>query len=395
MRNELSDRQQAIRMRLAGDSVALICQSLHRSPTWFHKWWQRYLAAGGVGLYDLTRARHAIVNRTPAHIERAILAIRRRLAARATPQTRYALLGAPTIAQELKNLGFMPVPTLRTIERVLQRAHLTSPRLRLAHHLPRSEYPGPRATDSNQVHQVDLVGPRYLTGDKTKYYFYICKDAFDQAVYAEFHAGNAAELVLSFLISAWQHLGLPQQVQFDNGRQFYAPGRYARSLNRVIRLTLRLGVQPVFIPEGQPARNGSVENFNGWFQPLLLRQHFPNASAVRRELQRLLTTANEQHVHQALGFKTPLQFRRTKRLRRLPANFAIDLKKIPVAVGKILFIRWVGVTSFVDVLGQSVKVGRRFRYHYVKVLLETHPQQLKIYCNARLIKSCEFKLRIP
>jgi transposase InsO family protein len=395
MRNELSDRQQAIRMRLAGDSVSLICQSLHRSPTWFHKWWQRYLATGGEGLYDLTRTRHAIVNRTPAHIERAILAIRRRLAARATPQTRYALLGAPTIAQELKNLGFTPVPTMRTIERVLQRAHLTSPRLRLAHHLPRSEYPGPHATDSNQVHQVDLVGPRYLTGDKTKYYFFICKDAFDQAVYAEFHAGNAAEQVLSFLISAWQHLGLPQQVQFDNGRQFYAPGRYARSLNRVIRLTLRLGVQPVFIPEGQPARNGSVENFNGWFQPLLLRQNFPNACAVRRELRRLLTAANEQHVHQALGFKTPMQFRRTKRLRMLPANFAINLNKISVSVGKILFIRWVGVTGFVDILGQSVRVGRRFRYHYVKVLLETHPQRLKIYCNARLIKSCAFKLRIP
>jgi transposase InsO family protein len=395
MRNELSDRQQAIQMRLAGDSVSLICQSLHRSPTWFHKWWQRDLEADGEGLYDLTRARHAIVNRTPAHIERAILAIRRRLAARATPQTRYALLGAPTISQELKNLGFTPLPTLRTIERVLQRAHLTSPRLRLAHHLPRSEYPGPRATDSNQVHQVDLVGPRYLTGDKTKYYFYICKDAFDQAVYVEFHAGNAAELVLSFLISAWQHLGLPQQVQFDNGRQFYAPGRYARSLNRVIRLALRLGVQPVFIPQGQPARNGSVENFNGWFQPLLLRQNFPNASTVQRELRRLVTAANEQHVHQTLGFKTPLQFRRTKRLRLLPANFAIDLNKIPVAVGKILLIRWVAVTGFVDVLGQSVKVGRRFRYHYVKVLLETHPQRLRIYCNARLIKSAEFKLRIP
>lgn len=395
MRNELTDRQQAIRMRLAGDNVWSICQSLHRSPTWFHKWWQRYLAAGGEGLYDLTRARHAIVNRTPAHIERAILAIRRRLASRATPQAHYALLGAPTIAQELKNLGFTPVPTLRTIERVLQRAHLTSPRLRLAHHLPRSEYPGPRATDTNQVHQVDLVGPRYLTGDKTKYYFFICKDAFDQAVYAEFHAGNAAELVLSFLISAWQHLGLPQQVQFDNGRQFYAPGRYARSLNRVIRLTLRLGVQPVFIPEGQPARNGSVENFNGWFQPLLLRQNFPNASSVRRELRHLVTAANEQHVHQALGFKTPMQFRRAKRLRMLPANFAIDLNKIPVSVGKILFIRWVGITGFVDILGQSVRVGRRFRYHYVKVLLETHPQRLRIYCNARLIKSCDFKLRIP
>lgn len=395
MRNEFSDRQQAIRMRLAGDSVPLICRTVRRSATWFHKWWQRYLSAGGEGLYDLTRARHEVVNRTPAHLERAILAIRRRLAARATPQTRYAFLGAPTIVQELEGLGFTPVPTLRTIERILQRAHLTSPRFRLARRLPQTEYPGPHAEDSNQVHQVDLVGPRYLRGDKTKYYFYICKDAFDQAVYAEFHAGNAMEQVLPFLMHAWQHLGLPQQVQFDNGRQFYAPGRYARSLNRVIRLALRLGVQPVFIPEAQPARNGSVENFNGWFQPLLLRQIFPKAAAVRRELRRLVTATNEQHVHQTLGFKTPAQFRRAKRVRRLPADFALDLNKIPVTVGKILFIRWVLVTGYVDILGESVKVGRRYRYHYVKVILETHPQHLRVYCNGRLIKDCAFKLRIP
>jgi hypothetical protein len=86
MRNELSDRQQAIRMRLAGDSVALICHTLRRSATWVNKWWQRYLTAGGEALYDLSRARHAVVNRTPAYLERAVLAIRRRLAARATPR---------------------------------------------------------------------------------------------------------------------------------------------------------------------------------------------------------------------------------------------------------------------------------------------------------------------
>jgi hypothetical protein len=60
MRNELSDRQQAIRMRLAGDSVVWISQTLRRSEAWVRKWWQRYLAAGGAGLYDLTRARHTL-----------------------------------------------------------------------------------------------------------------------------------------------------------------------------------------------------------------------------------------------------------------------------------------------------------------------------------------------
>ena len=106
-------------------------------------------------------------------------------------------------------------------------------------------------------------------------------------------------------------------------------------------------------------------------------------------------TANEQHVHQGLGFKTPAQFRRGKRLRLLPANFVIDFDRIPVAVGKIELIRWVLPTGYVDVLGESVKVGRRLRYHYVKVLLETHPQRLRIYCHGRLIAQRMFNLRIP
>jgi len=390
MRNELSDRRQAIRMRLAGETIATIYRVLRRSDAWVRKWWHRYLNAGGEGLYDLSRAHNAVVDHTPPHIERAILSIRRRLAAHATPQTRYAYIGAATIREELQSLGFAPIPTLRTIERILQRHNLTSPPLRLARRLPRSAYPGPQAHDTNQVHQVDLVGPRYLSGNKTKYYFYLCKDAFDQAVYAEFHAGNDMDQVLTFLIHAWQCLGLPRMVQFDNGRQFYGPGRYARSLNRVIRLD----VEPVFIPEANPERNGSVENFNGWFQPLLLQRPFAHAGDVRRELRRLLLAVNNQHVHQSLGFRTPTQYRRSKRIQKLPAHFLLDLKTIPVAAGKITFIRWVPAHGYVDVLGESLKVGRRLRFQYVKITVATHTQRLKVYHNGRLIKHSVFKLRI-
>lgn len=128
MRDELSDRQKAVRLRLAGERIEDICRVLKRTERWFHKWWQRYLTSGPEGLYDLTRANHQVVNRTPPHIERAILSVRRRLAARATPDTRYTLLGAATIRQELEALGLSPLPSLRTIERVLERSHLTCPR---------------------------------------------------------------------------------------------------------------------------------------------------------------------------------------------------------------------------------------------------------------------------
>ena len=393
MLDELSARQQAIRMRLAGEPVPLICKSLNRCEAWVHKWWQRYVTLGSDGLFDLTRANEQVVNRTPAHIERAVIAIRRRLAAHARPQTRYALVGAATIYAELKELHYTPLPTLRTIERILQRANLTSPPLRLARRVPDSTYPGPQAHDFNQVHQVDLVGPRYLSGQKTKHYFLICKDVFDQAVYAEFVVGCPMEQILQFLVHAWQRLGLPQYVQFDNGQQFYGWGRWPRSLNRVIRMVLRLGVQPVFIPEARPQRNGSVEHFNGWFQPLLLSRSFAHAGALRRELVKLLHTVNEQHVHRHLGYKTSVQFRRAKRLHKLPANCALHLETIPISAGKITFIRWVLPHGRIDILGEAVKLGRRLRFQYVKAVLDTRRQTLKVYRDGRLIKQMTFKLR--
>jgi len=66
MNNELTDRQQAIKLRLAGRSIEDICRILDRTPAWLHIWWRRYTcptsrasagrALGPNGLLELTRA---------------------------------------------------------------------------------------------------------------------------------------------------------------------------------------------------------------------------------------------------------------------------------------------------------------------------------------------------
>ena len=211
MTDELSVRQTAIRLRLAGESVKSICRTLKRSEAWFYKWWRRYLEAGPVGLYDLTRGHRQVVNRTPPHIERAVVSIRRRLAAHATPQTRYSRIGAAQIRAELEALGHSPLPSLRTIERIVTRAGLSCPPLRLTSRIARNDYPSPQAQDSNQVHQIDVVGPRYLKKDSTRYYFLVCKDVFDQSVYMEFVSSRKMDGILEFLVHAWQHLGVPEK----------------------------------------------------------------------------------------------------------------------------------------------------------------------------------------
>jgi hypothetical protein len=157
-------------------------------------------------------------------------------------------------------------------------------------------------------------------------------------------------------------------------------------------LCLRLGVEPVFIPKGKPQHNGSVENFNGWFQPLLLSRPFRRPGDVRRELRRLMVTVNEQHVHATLGGCTSTQYRRGKRLRKLPANFTIDEKKLPIAAGKVTFIRLVSVHGTARILGQSFKVGKRLKFQYVKVTLYTKYQRLKAYHKGKLVKEFPYPL---
>jgi putative transposase len=392
MNDELSKRQAAIRLRVAGASLPAICHAVQRTASWFHKWWKRYLLLGPEGLYDLTRANQRVVNRIPPHIERAVLSLRRRLAARATPQTRYTLVGAPQIRAELEALGYTPLPSLRTIERIVTRAGLSCPPLRLAQAVAPHEYPGPKAYDTNHLHQVDLVGPRDLKGDSTAYFCFVLREVFDRAVYLEWSDTRTMDRILAFLGRAWQHLGLPHYGQFDKGSEFCGFGASAAALSRGIRFALRLGVEPGFIPKGCPQRNGSVEQFNGWFQPLLLNRAYSPPAEVRRELRRLMSTVNEQHVHPHLAQRTSAQYRRSKRLRKLPADFQLDPQPLPIAVGKVSFLPLVSAQGTITVLEQPFHVGQPYKFHYVKATLYTRNRLLKVYSQGRLVKTRPYKL---
>jgi putative transposase len=392
MHDEFAARQRAIALRLGGRPVQSICQALGRSMFWFHKWWRRYLEAGAEGLYDLTHATHHVAQRIAPELERAILSIRRRLQAHAAPATRYRLIGASAILAELKALGIRPLPNPRTVERVLQRNGLTAPRVRLAPLLPRQEWPGPQARASNDLHEVDLVGPVYLRGRRHRYYIWVCKDAFDGAVCLRLAESRRMDEVLWFLGECWKDLGRPEQVQFDNARELAGWGQAARTLSRVIRLCLRFGVSPVFIPEGEPQFNGSVENFNGWFQDPLFQHHFSRPGDLRRELRRLQEAVNTQHVHPRLGGQTPAQHRRGLRLQKLPASFVVPTGRLPLAAGRVTFIRRVSVAGTVTLLSQSFRAGKKHKGLYLRLVIDTGSGKLTAYLNGRVVKRWPYQL---
>ena len=160
----------------------------------------------------------------------------------------------------------------------------------------------------------------------------------------------------------------------------------------MIRLCLRFGVSPVFIPKGEPQFNGSVEHFNGWFQEPLLQRRFRRPGDLRRELARLQEAVNTQHARPRLGGLTPAQHRRGLRLQKLPARFVVPTGRLPLAAGRVTFIRRVSVAGTVTVLSQTFRVGKRHRGLYLRLVVNTERGSLTAYLNGRVLKRWPYKL---
>ena len=237
------------------------------------------------------------------------------------------------------------------------------------------------------------MGPVYLNGRRHRYSIWVGKDAFDGAVCLRLAGSRRMNEVLWFLGECWKDLGIPERAQFDNARELCGWGTAARTLSRVIRLCLRFGVGPAFIPKKEPQFNGGVENFNGWFQPRLFDRRYARPADLRRELARLQEAVNTQHVHPRLGGRTPAQHRRGLRPRKLPASFVVPTERLPLAAGHVTFIRRASTAGTVNVFSQSFRVGKRHRGLYLRLVMDTGHGWPTAYLNGRVLKRWPYKLR--
>ena len=172
-----------------------------------------------------------------------------------------------------------------------------------------------------------------------------------------------------------------------------AGGRRRATLSRVIRLCLRFGVEPGVHPE----RGAAVQRQRGELQRLVPGAAVRSGGSsrpgdLRRELARLQEAVNTQHVHPRLGGKTPAQHRRGLRLQKLPASFVVPTERLPLAAGRVTFIRRVSVAGTVTVLSQSFRVGKRHRGLYLRLVVDTGRGRLTAYLNGRVLKRWPYKL---
>jgi transposase-like protein len=110
-------RHQALDRYLADEKIEDICRHLACAKSWLYKWRKRYDAANPAwGQEQSTRPKHS-PTRTPDHVARAIVSLDETFRHNGTGG------GATAILQALTQQGIEPVPSRRTIYRILHRYH--------------------------------------------------------------------------------------------------------------------------------------------------------------------------------------------------------------------------------------------------------------------------------
>lgn len=356
-RDEADLRREAVRRRLAGESPERIARSMGRSRRWVSKWVARHDPVGED--WAAGRKPGGVVNRTDAGLEAQVIAVRRRL-----QDNPWAQIGAEAIAWELEKLG-VRAPSTRTIERILAREGLV--RSRRAER-PKSKglaYPAPAAERVGDVHQADLVGPRHLDGGMP-FVAFNCVDVNPHAAAIEIAADQREATLTGALIRLWERLGVPRRLQLDNGKPFVLG---SAALGEIVRVSLHQGATPVFIPQGEPWRNGVVEQFNDTFDKRFFRsERFDDREQLGARAGEFERFHNANHRYRSTGRRTPDEL-----LAGTQPRAPLPLAEVPAGwptQGRVEFIRFIRSDRKLRMLRHSIEVPEQLVYRYVTAALD-------------------------
>lgn len=293
------ERQWAIERFYLGERPHSICVSLDHSRSWLYKWIDRAASDDPVWYQDKSRRPHNPGHCTPAETEEVVKLVRLNL------YNNDVFCGAQAIQWELQDLGVSPLPSLRTINRILSRNDLTN--RRTGRYQPKGKaYPVLLAEQPNQIHQSDFVGPCYLKGP-IRFYSLNMVDLCTGRCGIEPLYSRSGRAVIDGFWTVWKRIGIPAHLQVDNEMSFYGSPAHPRGMGPLIRLCLHHNIQLWFIPMQEPWRNGVVEKFNDNYEQKFLRKTtITSRPELLQKSHDFEYRHNSQYRYSKLGGKTPL-----------------------------------------------------------------------------------------
>jgi transposase len=350
------EREQAIHLIRSGRKVKEVAEILHRSEQWVRKWRRRYEAEGWEGLNSRSRRPHHLTRRLPERVRKAVIEARSQLEASAG-KGELKFIGSSAVRTRLKEKGVTPLPSTRTIERILTEAHMTRP----YHKVKGNEserYPHLQPSDAQVLIQVDIY-PRHLKGGQSVFCFNAI-DVVSRYPVSKAYAHRRSVDAVDFLQAVLKEAGVPRYIQMDNEGCFSGGTTHPGVIGKTVRAALMAGVEPVFSPVRHPKSQGTVERFHRTYGRHVWEDTFlKDIDQVNRE-GRTFIHRYVRRPHPRLGDKTPLQVHRASKGRRLPATFSLpeDLTKsrLPIYEGKVHFMRKVDQEGKVRFLNKDWKV---------------------------------------
>ena len=375
-------REQAIKRYENGESPKEIYQSLGKGKTWFFKWLKRYKLDGEDWTKSHSRKPHQSPKRIDKIMEQTVIETRKYL-----EKKQYSQIGALAIGYDLNKQGIIS-PPISTINKILRRNNLV---LKRTKYTPKGvSYPSLLITHSNYVHQIDIVGPRYLKEDG-RFYSVNVIDAFDRRNSTNPERRQNRIAVTKGLVSSWQTLGIPLYEQMDNKLPMRGSNQYPHSFGLVIRLCLSLGIQPLFIPLAEPWRNGIIEHFQNVFDKMFFRtQYFKDFDHLYKQAKEFELFHNQNHRYSTLEGMTPNQ-KCSGNIKLLPASFRLP-NKLAICPGYVHLIRFIRSDRILDIFGEKYVMPSKVEHEYVWATIDTAKEKLFIYHDSKLVVEYPYPL---
>ena len=357
-----------------------------------YKWLDRYDPSNTEWYRDKSRCPLTSPQRTAREIEEIVKLTRLSL------YNQDLFCGAQAILWELEEQGIQPLPSLRTINRILSRNDLT--RRRTGRYEPKgARYPNLPAKVPNFRHQADFVGPRHLRGkaDPLRFYSMNVVDLNTGRCGTQPLFSRSGNAVYEAFWAIWSRLGVPRHLQVDNEMVFYGSPTYPRGMGPLIRLCLHYGIELWFIPQSEPWRNGVIEQFNNHYQQKFLdRVPMHTANELSAGALAFEQKHNSRYRYSKLNGKTPLEAlsRSGKKPLRFPSSQAAPetpLKK-PES-GYYHLIRFIRSECNLDIFGERFRVSPDLQYEYVVATIDVKEQKLKLIHDQLQVAEFDYKLR--
>jgi transposase len=307
--------------------------------------------------------------RTKAAVENSVVSLREELR-RSSDLGEY---GAAAIQRELRQREVAIVPSVATINRILERRGALDGHRRVRRPAPpRGWYLPGVAASRLELDSFDIIEDLTIQG----------------GVHVEIlngvslHGGLVeswprsfihAKTVVTCLTEHWRHVGLPGYAQFDNDTRFQGPHNRPNVIGRVARLCLQLGVVPVFAPPQESGFQAGVESFNGrWQLKVWRRFHFESLDAVQDRSARYVTAYRKR-------LKPRIEVAPAR--DSFPKKWTLDLQR--KLSGRMVFLRRTTEQGAVTVLERKIPVDRHWAHRLVRAEVDLDAGRIQFFALRR------------